>query len=267
MLTFLRKIRKSLINSGSARRYFLYAIGEIALVVIGILIALQINNWNEDRKKGNLLKNHLESLARAVDHDIRELSISLEFEEFRYHSWQYLLAMSGIHFDSLKNMPRPNNYIEDEVWEGTYPDTLNKELIDRALRQLDNAFLGFVFNKSAINEINNLGLLSDMKEDTLKVLINDYYYYLDWKFGEHGVNKRYKLAEDMKIYFRDEFAISINYPPAPQKIIDAIKIDEKLVIMIKDLINEANDHYWGTHEIQERAFKLVGVLRNGKQNH
>ena len=50
MLTFLRKIRRSLIESGSARKYFLYAIGEIALVVIGILIALQINNWNEDRK-------------------------------------------------------------------------------------------------------------------------------------------------------------------------------------------------------------------------
>tara|TARA_Y100000385_G_C13099534_1_gene643585 strand:- start:2936 stop:3121 length:186 start_codon:yes stop_codon:yes gene_type:complete len=50
MLTLLRKIRKSLIDSGSSRKYLLYAIGEIALVVIGILIALQINNWNESRK-------------------------------------------------------------------------------------------------------------------------------------------------------------------------------------------------------------------------
>jgi hypothetical protein len=50
MLTFLRKIRKSLIETGSVRKYLLYAIGEIALVVIGILIALQINNWNETKK-------------------------------------------------------------------------------------------------------------------------------------------------------------------------------------------------------------------------
>ena len=61
MLTFLRKIRKSLFESlptregtvkqagGSARKYLFYAIGEIGLVVIGILIALQINNWNQAR--------------------------------------------------------------------------------------------------------------------------------------------------------------------------------------------------------------------------
>ena len=50
MLTLFKRIRKSLIESGSARQYLLYAIGEIALVVVGILIALQINNWNEERK-------------------------------------------------------------------------------------------------------------------------------------------------------------------------------------------------------------------------
>ena len=50
MLTFFRKIRKALLDSGSTGKYLLYAIGEIALVVIGILIALQINNWNQYQK-------------------------------------------------------------------------------------------------------------------------------------------------------------------------------------------------------------------------
>ena len=54
MLHFLRRIRRSLIELGSARKYLLYAVGEIALVVIGILIALQINNWNEEEKKKQL---------------------------------------------------------------------------------------------------------------------------------------------------------------------------------------------------------------------
>ena len=50
MFTFLRKIRRSLVDNDSTRKYIFYALGEIALVVIGILIALQVNNWNENRK-------------------------------------------------------------------------------------------------------------------------------------------------------------------------------------------------------------------------
>lgn len=49
MIKFFRKIRKQLVTENKTRKYFKYAIGEIILVVIGILIALQINNWNENR--------------------------------------------------------------------------------------------------------------------------------------------------------------------------------------------------------------------------
>ena len=49
MIKFFRHIRKSLIEKNQMGKYFKYAIGEILLVVIGILIALQINNWNEKR--------------------------------------------------------------------------------------------------------------------------------------------------------------------------------------------------------------------------
>jgi hypothetical protein len=49
MLKFFRTIRKKLIEEDNVRKYLLYAIGEILLVVIGILIALQLNNWNEAR--------------------------------------------------------------------------------------------------------------------------------------------------------------------------------------------------------------------------
>jgi len=50
MIKFFRKIRQQLLVKGAVKKYLLYAIGEILLVVIGILIALQINNWNEARK-------------------------------------------------------------------------------------------------------------------------------------------------------------------------------------------------------------------------
>ena len=50
MIKFFRKIRQRLLDEGKLAKYLAYAIGEILLVVIGILIALQINNWNEARK-------------------------------------------------------------------------------------------------------------------------------------------------------------------------------------------------------------------------
>ena len=50
MIPVFRKIRQGLFSSGKFRSYLGYALGEIILVVIGILIALQINNWNEDHK-------------------------------------------------------------------------------------------------------------------------------------------------------------------------------------------------------------------------
>jgi len=53
MLKFFRHIRKKLIEQDNIRKYLLYAIGEILLVVIGILLALQVNTWNENRKIAN----------------------------------------------------------------------------------------------------------------------------------------------------------------------------------------------------------------------
>ena len=50
MIKFFRNIRKTNLKEGKAINYFKYAIGEIVLVVISILIALQINSWNENRK-------------------------------------------------------------------------------------------------------------------------------------------------------------------------------------------------------------------------
>ena len=50
MIKFFRKIRQNLLMENKTGKYFKYAIGEIILVVIGILIALQINNWNRNRK-------------------------------------------------------------------------------------------------------------------------------------------------------------------------------------------------------------------------
>jgi len=61
MIKFFRNIRKNLLNEGKTSRYLKYAIGEIILVMIGILLALQVNNWNnsrtDDKTRKELIKN------------------------------------------------------------------------------------------------------------------------------------------------------------------------------------------------------------------
>jgi len=259
MIPFFRKIRKKMADDNKPLKYARYAIGEIVLVVIGILIALSINNWNESRIKNKSVKSHLESLTEAIEHDIRELNISMEFNEFRFHSWQYLLKMSGMNINSLQDIPKPDTFIVN-VWGKPYPDEISKDFVDVSMRQLDNAFLGMFFNYSAINEINNLGIISEIDNDSLKMKINEYYYHLDWRFGEQQVNRRYKLAENLKNYLRDKFAISSTYPPDPHRIFEIIREDEKTVIMMRELIMTANDHYWDTQELRELGRKLVDML-------
>ena len=82
MIKFFRKIRQRLLSEGKTGKYFKYAIGEIVLVVIGILIALQVNNWNQNRIQENALKNTLQVLANNIQSDIDALNL-LKFARIR----------------------------------------------------------------------------------------------------------------------------------------------------------------------------------------
>ena len=158
MLTFLRKIRKSLLeplaaNEGTAQqagessqKYLIYAIGEIALVVVGILIALQINNWNEERKereiervvlediKDNIIRNNeliksaLEvfeqinrsaNIVKVVMNTNTEYSdtLNIHFSQSIRHGG-FLLRLNSDGYESLKNIGFgiiKNEHLKDEI--------------------------------------------------------------------------------------------------------------------------------------------------------
>jgi len=69
MIKFFRKIRFNLMEQNKTGKYLKYAIGEIVLVVIGILIALQINNWNESRKQKKQIHTNILSIAKDISND------------------------------------------------------------------------------------------------------------------------------------------------------------------------------------------------------
>lgn len=71
MIKFFRKIRQNLLMENKTSKYFKYAIGEIVLVVIGILIALQINNWNNNRIEKQFETQILKEISKSIKNDIR----------------------------------------------------------------------------------------------------------------------------------------------------------------------------------------------------
>ncbi|MFH4966113.1 DUF6090 family protein [Gaetbulibacter sp. M235] len=70
MIKLFRNIRQSLLKEEQTSRYFKYAIGEIVLVVIGILIALTVNNWNERNKMGSQFKTSIENLYNSISRKV-----------------------------------------------------------------------------------------------------------------------------------------------------------------------------------------------------
>jgi len=98
-----------MINENRISKYLLYAVGEIILVVIGILIALQINNLNEQNKKEELRKNYINSLKKDIESDIvlLEKQISQFESELKIHkSLSHRLSASNATFDTIRKIAR-----------------------------------------------------------------------------------------------------------------------------------------------------------------
>jgi hypothetical protein len=106
MIKFFRRIRQKLVSENRFSKYALYAVGEIVLVVIGILIALQINNWNTGRlqkKQENLL---LQSLNDEFKKNKEQLDSVTYFHHRSFKSAEYVksklpLDLKNVNLDSI----------------------------------------------------------------------------------------------------------------------------------------------------------------------
>ena len=86
MIKFFRKIRYDLIEKNKTGKYLKYAIGEIVLVVIGILIALSINNWNENRLKSNKEKIVLSNIHKEFNENKVQLDTVLYWHKKNHYA-------------------------------------------------------------------------------------------------------------------------------------------------------------------------------------
>jgi hypothetical protein len=149
MIKFFRHIRKSLLMENNTSKYFKYATGEIVLVVIGILIALQINNWNENRKQRIKEIHFLTNIKTDLILDITEIDNYINKRNSRIESANIVLEhFEGKPLTALNafNMHTVNVY----TWSKFFQN-------NNTFRELTNSGnLGIISNDSIKNGLLNL---------------------------------------------------------------------------------------------------------------
>ena len=104
MINFFRKIRKQLADDNKPLKYFRYAFGEVALIMIGIFMALQLNNWNENRKQEAQFKVTLEQLYSAMTYDALKFEEHIDITANQIESMDYFL-------NNPDSIPSVENYL------------------------------------------------------------------------------------------------------------------------------------------------------------
>lgn len=191
MIKFFRKIRQNLIRQNKTSTYFKYAIGEIILVVIGILIALQINTWNE------LRKNNIEGLAI-----LNNLKIELQED----------LSITNETIASLKRRKQCSDYLHKTIVNKTPITKADSSTISISLMR-SGFIYKFVPSFAVYNEIQNSGNLGLIKSDSIKKLLANYRSQTDENIRIEGP---YELAiknfEKKAVRYLSEVSNSSNKP-------------------------------------------------------
>jgi hypothetical protein len=81
VFNYLRKIRRDLLKEGNLRRYLTYAAGEVLIVVIGILLALYLNNWNQQRTENKLELQYYQGIKNQLNEDLTTLYGEINYNQ------------------------------------------------------------------------------------------------------------------------------------------------------------------------------------------
>jgi len=152
MIKFFRNIRQKLLIEGKTGNYLKYAIGEIVLVVIGILVALQVNNWNEQSKHQNQENIYLAKLKE----DVQIMKEDLD-KKLKWMPVQILEAQKALYHVQNCN----------EFSEG-------KEALKETLLTHGNLGTFFIREGTYIEMLSN-GAFTRIENDSLKTMISNLY--------------------------------------------------------------------------------------------
>ena len=184
-----RSIRKTLFEEGKFFRYLGYAFGEITLIIIGILFAIQISNWNEDRKAQAEFEIYIEQLKFDVRKAIENVVRSKDFMERILERSEFVLSFFELSEYKAEDLEKfedainsPGNYNEPQVHVGLLGQMMNGNmeiigrdgLLARKALEMESTVeqrmsnLDHVFNQIDLDS-SNINLLRGKGNNTLGV--------------------------------------------------------------------------------------------------
>ncbi|SIN67695.1 hypothetical protein [Algoriphagus halophilus] len=180
MIHFFRKIRQNLLLEGKTRKYIKYAFGEIVLVMVGILLALQVTNWNNQRLERLREQAILKNLQIDFQNNISNLETASASFEVAYQASVDLL----------------------EIIKGD--QQINPEEVDHLVDIIVNKTMSYDLITGSINEIFNTGSLNLIQDSALKKQISNWSFY-------------YSDTEDDIVIYRD-YLFSFLVPSLTDKV-------------------------------------------------
>ena len=254
MFKFFRRIRVKLLIEGNLKKYLLYAIGEILLVVIGILIALQINNLNEQRKEKKLTSTYLANIELDLLSDLKAIKKASNDIDFYEEEGFYSLNV----IEGKVTKVEKTRFLKSLIWNNHFPI--------------------FQPTRSTYEDLISSGNIKLIKNNDLKVALSKYYLRSDWweQFEQRAKDTYwYILREEifknidpfiMRAFYELEF-----YPSEEPSInFEDIEVDFSIIKKqksLRDAISRALSlRVWHKNRLREAQTEIEEILTNLKNN-
>lgn len=240
MMKFFRHIRHNLIGGNRITSYLLYASGEIILVVIGILIALQINNWNHTRIDKNIESNYLAALREGIKTDTMGIS--------NYILRSYKKRRQGL--------IQGREYYQDSFQVNDTIDFVEKITGSN----MEWAYI-WTINTNVYNELQSTGNLRKIRDPELRQEISKYYSRL---------NLAQKISDDYDCNFRKFIQSNLFYDDEQSKVytdfdyqflMKKLKTEEFYELCNLQLVHLQTMYSWALNN-SERATELLESIDN-----
>ena len=252
MLNFFRRIRKGLLKDQQLKKYSVYAFGEVLLVVVGILIALQVSNWNENLRK------------RAIE---QEYLLALK-DEFLFNKQQLQATMN-------RNKSNADNAVIVSNHMGlSTPKITEKEFSVLMIKTLMNE-VQFRPNQGVYDEIISSGKLGIFKNTELRFALSAWsgtLFKVRFQEQEHA-NFRYKafdismakgnLRKSSAYYFKSNFGLTPSeFEMDINQITQSLEFDNQLVGFIQTARFLNNNYYKGLDKKIDIILELIEAELN-----